>query len=81
MVDNGFPITTELSLLQDLVKPPTNMIQGLANAVQQPSSGHGRSPVPWRKLGIRYTNNEIFFDIIEELNCVVDVYVFENNTN
>lgn len=28
--------------------------------------------VPWRKMGVRYTNNEIYFDIIEEVNCIVD---------
>lgn len=67
MIDNGYPITTELSLLTDLVKPPTNpLIQ-----VVKPR-GTARSPVPWRKLGIKYSSNEIFFDVIEEINCIVD---------
>ena len=30
------------------------------------------SPVPWRKAGIKYTNNEIFFDVIEEIDCIID---------
>jgi len=73
MIDNGFPITTEISLLQDLVKPPQSLLQAVGNIVTQAKSGNGRSPVPWRKLGIRYANNEIFFDFVEEMNCIVDV--------
>ncbi|KAL0480408.1 AP-3 complex subunit mu-1 [Acrasis kona] len=75
MIDNGFPITTELSLLYDLVKPPSNVIQSIANSVNShvKSGGHGISPVPWRKLGIKYPNNEVFFDLDEEMNCIIDV--------
>ena len=73
MIDNGFPLTTELSLMHDLVRPPLDLVKTLQNAVGQPSTGTGRSAVPWRKAGIRYVNNEIFFDIIEEINCIVDV--------
>ena len=28
--------------------------------------------IPWRKLGVKYTNNEIFFDITEEIDCIID---------
>jgi len=31
------------------------------------------SPLEWRKLGITYRKNEIFFDIIEEMSFIVDV--------
>jgi AP-3 complex subunit mu len=73
VIDNGFPLTTEISLLHDLVRPPVDLVKSLASAVNQPSQGTGRSAVPWRKSGIRYVNNEIFFDIVEEINCIVDV--------
>ena len=33
------------------------------------------SPIPWRKTGVRYNNNEIFFDITEELRAIVNKYV------
>src|SRR5690606_10274269 len=42
------------------------------STVLRSSQGHGRSAVPWRKMGIRYSSNEILFDIIEEVNCIVD---------
>lgn len=30
--------------------------------------------IPWRKMGVKYTNNEIFFDIVEEIDCIIDKY-------
>lgn len=33
--------------------------------------------IPWRKMGVKYTNNEIFFDIVEEIDCIIDKYVRE----
>ncbi|KAL0484239.1 AP-3 complex subunit AP3M1 [Acrasis kona] len=59
MIDNGFPITTELSLLRDLVKPQASVIKSITDTVSRQDSGHGISPVPWRKLGIKYAANEI----------------------
>jgi len=40
------------------------------------NTGHGNitpssSPIPWRKAGLRYNNNEIYFDVTEELKAVV----------
>eukprot|EP00817_Percolomonadidae_sp_ATCC50343_P000747 CAMPEP_0117428612 /NCGR_PEP_ID=MMETSP0758-20121206/8283_1 /TAXON_ID=63605 /ORGANISM="Percolomonas cosmopolitus, Strain AE-1 (ATCC 50343)" /LENGTH=312 /DNA_ID=CAMNT_0005215069 /DNA_START=305 /DNA_END=1243 /DNA_ORIENTATION=+ len=67
MIDNGFPITTELSLLFDLVRPPQSLLNGLSRT----QGKGGRSMVPWRKKGIKYSNNQIFFDVVEELNCIV----------
>jgi AP-3 complex subunit mu len=30
------------------------------------------SNIPWRKQGIKYTNNEAYFDCIEELDAIID---------
>lgn len=30
------------------------------------------SPIPWRKAGLRYNHNEIYFDMVEELKAVVN---------
>lgn len=30
------------------------------------------STVPWRSVGVKYTTNEIYFDIIEEIDSIVD---------
>lgn len=31
---------------------------------------------PWRKTGVKYATNEIYFDIIEELDATIDPYLF-----
>ena len=33
------------------------------------------SPIPWRKAGVRYNNNEIYFDVVETLEAIVNKYV------
>jgi len=30
------------------------------------------STIPWRKQGVKYTANEIYFDIYEDINCIID---------
>lgn len=74
----GYPNTTSPNQLRDIVLPPSLIqklltvtgVAGLGNA------GHAHitpfsSPIPWRKAGLRYNNNEIYFDVTEELKAVV----------
>jgi len=76
MADNGYPLTTEVSALRDIVLPPSFVskilsvagVAGLAKASATPFS----SPIPWRKAGLKHNNNEIYFDIIEELEAIVN---------
>ena len=30
------------------------------------------SNIPWRRLGVKYTNNEAYFDLIEEIDAIID---------
>jgi len=30
------------------------------------------STVPWRRAGVKYTNNEAYFDVIEEVDAIID---------
>ena len=30
------------------------------------------SNIPWRRLGVKYTNNEAYFDLIEEVDAIID---------
>ena len=30
------------------------------------------SNVPWRRADVKYTNNEAYFDIIEEVDAIID---------
>lgn len=30
------------------------------------------SSIPWRRSGVKYTNNEAYFDVIEEVDAIID---------
>lgn len=30
------------------------------------------SNIPWRRLGVKYTNNEAYFDLIEEVDAIIE---------
>lgn len=73
MIDNGEPLITEPSLLKDIIPPPT-ILSKVMSSVQIPTNLLTGKPntlvpskIPWRKEGIRYSGNEIFVDLLEEL--------------
>ncbi|GJJ07396.1 hypothetical protein Clacol_001598 [Clathrus columnatus] len=76
MLDDGYPLTTELNALRDIILPPSfadNILSvagvaGLSKASSKPFS----SPIPWRKAGLKYNNNEIYFDVVEELDAIIN---------
>lgn len=77
-------MTTSPNALRDIVLPPSllskllNVAGANINAAINSGSGLGAaggpfsSPIPWRKAGVRYTNNEIYFDMVEELKAIVN---------
>eukprot|EP01137_Pigoraptor_chileana_P032627 Opistho-2@22279 len=77
MMDNGFPLQTEANVLKELIRPP-GLVRDVVNAV----TGRGNvssvvptgqlSNVPWRRQGVRYAANEIYFDVIEEIDAIID---------
>ena len=77
MLDNGFPLATESNILKELIKPP-NIINKVVNTVTGGTNMSSELPtgslsnVPWRRTGVRYANNEIYFDITEEIDCIID---------
>jgi len=76
-MDNGLPFTTEPNILKEMIKPP-NIFSNVFQAATGQSSITDVLPdgtltsIPWRKMGVKYSNNEIFFDIIEEIDCIID---------
>ena len=76
VLDDGFPMAVETSNLKELVPPPSisRLFQNIRGADNQPSSptAFDNTSTPWRRHGVRHVNNEIFFDIIEELHTVID---------
>lgn len=80
----GHPLTTSPNALRDIVLPPSLLtkllsvaganINATINSGAHLGSAGGpfSSPIPWRKSGLRYTHNEIYFDMVEELKAVVN---------
>lgn len=77
MLDNGFPLATEANILKELIKPP-NILRTLANTVTGRTNLSATLPtgqlsnIPWRRTGVKYTNNEAYFDVIEEVDAIID---------
>lgn len=77
-------MTTSPNALRDIVLPPSlltkllNVAGANINATINSGSGLGApggpfsSPIPWRKVGLRYTSNEIYFDMVEEYKAIVN---------
>ncbi|KLT39843.1 clathrin adaptor, mu subunit [Cutaneotrichosporon oleaginosum] len=77
MLDEGHPMTMETAMLKDIVLPPSLMrkllnVAGVSGLQAQTPSAPFTAPIPWRRLGIRHAQNEIFFDVEETLDAVVD---------
>ncbi|KAI8984988.1 clathrin adaptor mu subunit [Trametes punicea] len=74
----GHPLTTSPNALRDIVLPPTLLhkvlsVAGVSGLATPSANSHPfASPIPWRKAGVRYNNNEIFFDVVETLDGVVN---------
>ncbi len=76
-MDNGLPFTTEPNALMEMI-PPTNILKKVVGGITGQSTVSSNLPdgslsnTPWRKMGVRYATNEIYFDIIEEIDCTID---------
>jgi len=78
MMDNGVPFTTEPNSLIEIIPAPNllkNVFSGFTGHSQMSGSlpDGSLSNTPWRKQGVRYSSNEIYLDIIEEIDAVVEV--------
>lgn len=78
MMDNGFPLTTELNVLKDMIAPP-NIVSRMLSVVTGGSSSMSTtlpiataSNVPWRASDVKHSNNEIYFDLVEEMDVIVN---------
>mmetsp|Transcript_8507 Transcript_8507/g.34989 ORF Transcript_8507/g.34989 Transcript_8507/m.34989 type:complete len:455 (+) Transcript_8507:111-1475(+) len=77
MVDNGTPLTTEPNALKAMIAPPSVMgrLQTIAtgrSAVSDVLPDGTISSMPWRKAGVKYAQNDIYLDIVEEVDAIVD---------
>jgi AP-3 complex subunit mu len=80
MIDNGFPLTTEPNILREMIAPP-NIVSKMLSVVTGNSSnmsdtlpGATASCVPWRTTDIKYANNEVYVDLVEEMDAIINRY-------
>ncbi|TKY88337.1 hypothetical protein EX895_002689 [Sporisorium graminicola] len=72
---DGNILTTEVNMLKSLVLPPNWVgklvkavgVSGLASAAPPPLI----STIPWRRPNSKYTNNELYVDLVESLEGIV----------
>jgi AP-3 complex subunit mu len=50
----------------------TSWLLGAGGVGPAIGAGAFASPIPWRKAGLRYNNNDIYFDVVEELRAIVN---------
>lgn len=79
MVDYGWPLTTEANALKAIIRPPSIMSKissaVFANtnvSVSNTLPSGTISNMPWRAAGVTYTKNEIYMDIVEEVDAIID---------
>ena len=74
MVDYGWPLTTEPNALKAMIRPPTVMsklLQTSSTIVSEELPSGTVSNMPWRAAGVQYNQNEIYMDIVEEVDAIV----------
>lgn len=77
MVDYGWPLTTEPNALKAMIRPPSIMSKISSAVFSNTNVSHALpsgtiSNMPWRAVGVSYTQNEIYMDIIEEIDAIID---------
>ncbi|ODV64200.1 clathrin adaptor, mu subunit [Ascoidea rubescens DSM 1968] len=87
MIQDGFPFITDLNQLRDIVQlegllskfisSTTSQISKVTTTapynsnVKSFSSKNFESTIPWRRQNVKYTNNELFVDIIESIDILM----------
>ncbi|XP_020202689.1 AP-3 complex subunit mu [Cajanus cajan] len=77
MIDNGFPLTTEPSILREMIAPPNmvnkalSIVTGNSSNVSETLPAATASCIPWRTAEPKYANNEVYVDLVEEMDVIV----------
>lgn len=74
MVDYGWPLTTEPNALKAMIRPPnlmSKLLQGSTSAVSDELPSGTISNIPWRAANVYYSQNEIYMDIVEEVDAII----------
>eukprot|EP01084_Bolivina_argentea_P296522 510700_1 len=73
IIIGGFPHTTELNQLSDMILPPTmvSKVTGAFSVKDTLPSAFHNTKTQWRKSDCKYVTNEIKIDIIEAIDCIL----------
>jgi AP-3 complex subunit mu len=77
VLDGGLPFNLEPNILHELIRAPT-LLNRTSNLVASTSMVAEALPegvlsgIPWRRANVKYTTNEIYLDMIEELDGALD---------
>lgn len=71
MLDNGYPLTLEPNTLKELISPPSmlNRVLDSIGPESQKTLTSSAPLIPWRRSDVKYAQNEIFVDVIENLDA------------
>jgi len=75
MIDGGYPSTTESNQLKEMILPPSltgKMVRAVTGgfALSQDMPKGALSKIPWRRSEVKYVTNEIYFDLIEQIDAI-----------
>ncbi|KAG9488474.1 AP-1 complex subunit mu-2 [Eleutherodactylus coqui] len=68
VMDFGFPQTTESKILQEYITQQSNKLETAKSRVPTTVT----NAVSWRSEGLKYKKNEVFIDVIESVNLLVN---------
>ncbi|KFQ31531.1 AP-1 complex subunit mu-1, partial [Mesitornis unicolor] len=69
LMDFGYPQTTDSKILQEYITQEGHKLE--TGAPRPPATV--TNAVSWRSEGIKYRKNEVFLDVIESVNLLVDI--------
>lgn len=78
MIDNGFPLTTEPNILRDMIAPPNivskmlSVVTGNTSNVSDTLPGATSSCVPWRTTHLKHANNDVYVNLVEEMDTIIN---------
>lgn len=78
MIDNGFPLTTEPNILREMIAPPNivskvlSVVTGNTSNMSNTLPGATSSCVPWRKTDLKHSSNEVYVDLVEEMDATIN---------
>jgi len=78
MNDGGVPFTLESNILTEMVAPPTiinqahSLVLGPGTTINDALPEGVLTQMPWRKAKLKYTTNEIYVDIIDEIDGIIE---------